>query len=344
MTKATEPKNTSPWDKALYVSAILSEVANIGIVIEVIAKWWPALLTIGLGIFSHIVYYSDPIIYCFKSLNRLTRIVGRTFFDITFDEEKNGEHPWQTAGDILSLSFYILAIPFFFGSILSGPIGITIGWSFALCGLCVVGFFDYRYQKVKAQEQYEKTAAYFLVLQNSCNDASSPELKAQLITSEREKNNRYEEYQSKRNSYFLYMGLLLGLGCLLICGSAALFAPPTIAPVLFIISKVASGYLGCIALGRFYNWITSNKKEVPQHDNSVSASLDVLAEPDNQQDSTVTSLLRLKPDMKAEPETSNAPVHSHLFIKLKECHNKSFGRAAECGDLNENLVTQAMCG
>jgi hypothetical protein len=311
IAKINEPtQKKSIWDRAVHIFSILSEAANIGIVIEIIAKWWPALLTLGQGFLSLIPFYSDPIIYFFKSLIRLTKLVGRTLFGITFADEKNGGHPWQTLGDILSLSFFSLSVPMFLGAVVSGPVGITIGWSLALCGLCVVGFFDYRYQAKVAQMKYKQA-------------------------DEKESDLLFKEYRSKRNSYILYMGLLLGLGCLLICGSAALFAPPALAPILVIISKAASCYLGLIAAGRFYNWVVSHKKPGSVSDNTVSACSSI-------PDSPITlSQLNLAPTV--EPTASEAPVHlPPLFVSPPEHRSESASTTKLEGAPSENSFAQGI--
>lgn len=310
MIKFKKWAKKSPWDTTLLIFGFLSEAANIGIVIEIVAKWWPALLTLGHGLFSYIVFYSDPIIYFFKALYRVTRITGRKYFNISFEEEKNGVHPWQTAGDILSLSLYVLAIPFFFGAVISGPIGITVGWSIAFCGLSVVAFFDYRYQTITAKQQYELAEANFMLIAPSSE--ITPELTAQNTANEKKKSILYEEYKNKRNSYYSYLGLLFGLACLLICGSAALCVPAATASVLHIISKTASVYLAGIALVRFKNWLSSSQEE-SENDISENGSLNSEEESIKQQDSTVAALAQLKPGARNEQATTVAPVHTILF-------------------------------
>src|SRR5690606_5047935 len=79
----------------------------------------------------------------------------------------------------------------------------------------------------------------------------------QMVLCRQTKDAAYAEYQNVKNGKRLFMGLLVGLAVLLVCGSAAAFAPPALVPILFIASKIASAYLGTIAAGRFLNWLAS---------------------------------------------------------------------------------------
>ncbi|EKD73415.1 MAG: hypothetical protein ACD_45C00322G0001 [uncultured bacterium] len=266
--KSTPPKK-SYWDKTVDIFGGFSEAANIGIVSEMVNKWWPAIMVIGHGFFSTLAFITDPVIYCFKSLIRITRLVGRNIFGVTFDEEKNGTHKWQTAADLTSLGFFAVSVPLFFGLILTGPIGITVGWVSALIGLSIVGYVDYAHQAKLARENYINKHKEFIVAANEYKKiCESPDEKPdakkhayeQMVLSRQVKDIAYKEYKTKQYAKRLFMGLLVGLAVLLICGSAALFAPPALAPILFIASKVASGYLGLIAAGRFFNWARSGKE------------------------------------------------------------------------------------
>ncbi len=250
------------WDKAVHYFGICSEAANIGIVLEIIGRWWPALMLVGGGFFSLLVFISDPAIYFFKSLIRLTRIIGREGFGIQFTEEKNGVHRWQTWADILSLTLFSLTIPLFLGLIVSGPIGVILAWVFGLSALCIVGYFDYNHQKNRAYIQFmdcHKVFANDLDAFEKANDDDREEKYQAMLQSRQLKDEAYADYQTKRNSNRLYMGLLIGLAFLLICGSLAALVPPAIAPILLIVSKIASAYLVAIAVGRFSNWIRHKK-------------------------------------------------------------------------------------
>lgn len=227
-------KKLSWWDKRITTFTILSEASNIGIVINMISQWCKQILTVAGGIFGSLVYYADPLIYCFKSLVRLTRIVGREVFNAPFEEEKNGVHKYQTAADVASLTLFSFAIAFFLGAMIAPPVGITIAWCCALTGLGIVGYFDYSHQEKLAKEKYHNLV-----------DSKAPI---------EEIHDAHKDYLSKRNSKRLFYGLMIGLTLLLICGSAAVFAPPALAPILYIVSKIASTYLAGIAISRFSNW------------------------------------------------------------------------------------------
>ncbi|OGO92673.1 MAG: hypothetical protein A3F10_00505 [Coxiella sp. RIFCSPHIGHO2_12_FULL_42_15] len=223
----------STWDQTEGALGFFSEASNVGIIIQMAGRWIPPLLTAFSGLFSTIAAISDPLIYFFKALIRALRIIGRHCFNVKFEAEKNGTHPWQTYGDIFSLVMFSLSIPLFLG--IAGPVGVTLAWIFGLSGLSVVGYFDYSHQERLAKQKY-------LSVQ-----------KDSMVSSE-EKHVIRCEYIAKRNSSYLFKGLLLGLFLLLICGSATAFAPPVIVPILIVISKMASVYLGGIAVARFTNW------------------------------------------------------------------------------------------
>ncbi len=308
-------KAQKKWQKAADNINIAAEASNVGIVIEIAGKWAPPLMAIGAGVFSYIAFLADPLIYFFKSLNRLTRIVGRKCFGITFEEEKHGTHKYQTLADIVSLSLFVLAIPLFLGAIVASPIGITIAWAVALAGLCVTGHFEYGHQAKKTKEKHEAALA---------DEKSTPEIKEEAK----------KEYISKRNSYRLFIGLLVGLTFLLICGSAAAFAPPALVPILFITSKIASGYLGLIACGRLLNWFKSKydtkNKEPENKDNCTS---------DNVNTATIISNLGLDKTLSQhkdfeKPPQNQAPTDNHTLFSLK---NSS--KAKQDDDFEDNGVT-----
>lgn len=228
------------WDKIIGIASGLSEASNIGIVISIISKWCQSILTAAGGFFSALIFYADPLIYCFKSLIRLTRIVARSVFNVKLDEEKIGQHKHQTAADIASLALFSFSIVLFLGLLVAPPIGVTVAWCLALSGLSIIGHFDYAHQEKLAKERYEH-------LKHDLSPNASPEDRKQLQKA-------LDDYNTKRTSKRLFYGLLIGLTLLLVCGSAAVFAPPALAPILYVVSKIASAYLAGIAIGRFGNW------------------------------------------------------------------------------------------
>jgi hypothetical protein len=220
------------WQKAIEAFNLMAELSNVGIFYKVVSSWLPFIQALGpiLGLIAGI---ADPMIYFFRSLIRVTRIVGREYFDITFDEEEKGKHKWQTHGDLASLGFFALAIPLFFGLIIASPVGITVAWGLAIAGLAVSAYFDYAYPARCAKKHFIDTLA-----------AGAPQL---------EVDQAYEEYQTKKIAKRFFFALVFSISLLVLCTSAAAFAPPMIVPALFILSKIASICLALIAVGRFSN-------------------------------------------------------------------------------------------
>lgn len=227
---------------------ILAEISNVGIIIEVIAHWSPIFAAmIAFGPVAYLTLIADPLIYFFRALIRLTRIIGTTFFNMQFIDSIHltpKERLQQTIGDVLSLVFFILSICFFAG-LMASPIGITIAWTMGLCGLMVVGYTDHHLPQ-KAAERHLKA------------------LKLSISPSKTDINEANAYNKGLRSAKHLYIALLLGLTLLLICGSAAAFAPIAVIPILLTISKIASIYLGIIAVSRFGCWVY-NKSKKPKH-------------------------------------------------------------------------------
>jgi hypothetical protein len=248
-------KQSSWWDWLIERFLNLSEASNIGILFSIIGDWWEPILTVGSGIFARFIYYMDPLIYIFKSLVRITRVVGREAFGIQFEDEL-GTHKHQTKADLASLMLYGIAIGLFLAA---PPVGVTIAWCLAIAGLSITGHFDYAYQEKLAKQKYEAA--------RDNNRVPLPEVMA-----------AHKDYVLKRNSKRLFYGMLLGISLLLICGSAVAFAPPTIVPILFVVAKAASVYLAGIALSRVINYVRSrmNKKSTPP---SAEAAPTVVSSP-----------------------------------------------------------------
>lgn len=63
--------------------------ANIGILIHALGAWIPLLaLLSATGPLATLVLIADPLIYTFRALVRLTRLIGRNFSKVQFEEEK----------------------------------------------------------------------------------------------------------------------------------------------------------------------------------------------------------------------------------------------------------------
>ncbi|MDR3478439.1 MAG: hypothetical protein P4M14_10455 [Gammaproteobacteria bacterium] len=220
------------WQKSIQAFNLLAELSNVGIFYKVVASWLPFIQALG-PVLGTIAGIADPMIYFFRSLIRVTRVVGREYFDITFDEEEKGRHKWQTRADLASLALFSLAIPLFFGLIIASPVGITVAWALAISGLGVSAYFDYAYPAKCAKNHYLDTLA---------NGGSQQEI-----------DDAYDEYQTKKTSKRFFFALVFSISLLVLCTSAAVFAPPAIVPILFLLSKTASACLALIAVGRFRN-------------------------------------------------------------------------------------------
>lgn len=232
-------KRNERWQNTIGVLAVLAEIANVGILVEIIAKWIPrfAILAASSAL-RYLMAIADPLIYFFRASIRLARIIGRNVFHINFEEEEHDSPTFRkirTVGDLISLTLFALAILTFAGFILTGPVGLTLAWGLSLSGLVPIYYFDYLRPAKKSGEKYYRYAN---------NKEITQEVKERLK----------ENYVNKKNSMILYITLLTGLVLLLICGTAAAFAPPFLAPILFYTSKMASLLLGAIACGRFVNF------------------------------------------------------------------------------------------
>ena len=245
---ASKLRRILSWQKTVTIFTLLAEAANIGIVLEVAARWLPSFAALAAsGPIAQLMIISDPLIYGFRALIRITRLIGRTFFKISFEEEKHAtpsESKEHTIGDLVSLSLFSLSIAFFLGAI-APPIGVTLAWTMGLSGLAVAGYFDYYLPEQRSKAYFEK---------RNQNKSTTPQELAEA------KN----EYLKKKNSKRLFMALLVGLSLLLICGSASTFASPALAPALAVTSKLASIFLGGIACGRFLNWWFSGKAKTKE--------------------------------------------------------------------------------
>jgi hypothetical protein len=281
------------WRRMVSFFEILAEVSNIGILVEIIAKWIPRFAVLATSPFIiYLMAIADPLIYFFRALIRLTRIVGRNFFGITFVEEKNGTHKYQTLGDIVSLTFFTVAVLLFAFVATTTPIGLTLAWTFGLCGLIPIGYFDYTWPEQQAKEKYK------LLLKDR---NATPESREKALN----------EYLELRRAKLFFIALLIGLSLLLICGSAAAFAPPVLVPVLIITSKIASIYLGGIAIGRFLAWLFKSNPEETENTTAPTATTTAKKADASTSTSNTPQLTNL---FKAEASATAAPAP---FLSLK---------------------------
>ncbi len=286
------------WNKVIRISEGLSEASNIGIVIQIFSKWIHGLFTLFGGFFPVLVFIADPAIYFFKSLIRILRVVGREAFGVKFEEEKYGTHKWQTAGDVVSLILFSFTIVFFLGAIVSGPVGITVAWALAMCGLSVVAKFDYIYREQQAKANWE---------------ALKKDPLATAVLIKQAKN----DYLFARNSKRFFIALIVCLTLLLVCGSAAVFAPPALAIILFVISKFASASLVGIAFARFGNWLWSgrNKKRAASEASTPRNGDDQEVEETTDTNSSATAS-PASPASSASSASSNDSLPALLFYDL----------------------------
>ncbi len=212
------------WEGILYFFKVMSEASNTGIVLQAVSKWLPIILVWGKGIIPPLAAFADILIYIFKILIRFTLILGRKL-GVVFDVEKNGHHRFQNWADAVAMVFFFMAVLFFAGAFVAGPVGpvgIAIGWSFAMVGLFIVGLFDEFYQVVLANNA---------LLKARCSDIGSAE-RFDLLK---------EDRKAAITSAVLYGCLLGGLSLLLIAGPFCLFVAK--AAVFILVAVAISRYL-----------------------------------------------------------------------------------------------------
>lgn len=332
-------KKKKRWQRAVSTFNALADASNIGIVISMISKAWPAIMTVGGGILGSISWMTDGLIYTFRSLSEATRIIGKKFFGMNqenncpFEEEKNGVHPIQTPLQLLSTGLYAVAVALMFGAIIASPVGIALGWGLALTGLSIATYLNYVRPANLAKEKYTQ-------LKEDPN-ANPNEVKA-----------AEDDYHEKQKAKLVFVGILLGVAALMLCGTIAVFAPPALVPALLIISKLASAYLVVLNSYRVYDGnreffdrvfesmksslvgLYNNVKSLFTHDNSMTEENTVSVTP--------------------ESTTVAASTNSHAVIQslMSEQpvagneYNTSFEVVKESDDLShaihvENAVTES---
>lgn len=253
-----------PWHKATHTFAVLSEACNSGIVIDIINMFYHSIMIVAAGMFGFLAHYADAGIYVFKSLIRATKAIGRYFFDIKFEEDVEQYH-LQTILDLISMLFFIATIVLF--TAVSSPIASTIGWILALIGLSIVGYSDYYLPKTETKKNLDDALSYLLELTQKAINQDSTITNESLDEGFQSLEIQYKLYQIKNNSFRLYMMLVVGLSTLLICNSATNFATGLTLVGLGIMAKIASVYLGCLAMVRFHNYLQN--KSLPKVENSL---------------------------------------------------------------------------
>lgn len=243
-----EITNANKWKKATEFFALSSEFCNIGIVIGVINLFYPQIMIMWYGTFGFLAHYMDAFIYVFKSLIRATKALGRNIFKIEFEEDVKEYSNIQTILDLIALTLFIATIVLL--TAVGSPIAVTVAWCIAWIGLGLVGYSDYYLPKVDQKQKLEE-AKDELVKQLDSKEGLNDDVNSKwdhLVE-------QFKNYNTTNQSFKLYRFLMVGLGALLICSSASVFATGTACLVLGIIAKLASLYLVIIAICRFINWI-----------------------------------------------------------------------------------------
>lgn len=75
------------WNKATQYFGMFSEACNSGIVINIIDMFEHSVMLIAYGALAFFAHYADAFIYVFKACIRATKSIGRTFFNIQFEDD-----------------------------------------------------------------------------------------------------------------------------------------------------------------------------------------------------------------------------------------------------------------
>ncbi len=75
------------WDKATQYFGMFSEACNSGIVINIINMFEHSVMLVAYGALAFFAHYADAFIYVFKACIRATKGIGRTFFNIQFEDD-----------------------------------------------------------------------------------------------------------------------------------------------------------------------------------------------------------------------------------------------------------------
>lgn len=227
------------WDRVSEILVALSHLANIGIVIAIIQPWLPFLATVG-HILGPVTGVADPLIYVLKTLNSLWRLALR-HLGYQLVDEPYGHHRWQLQIDSMAIVCFVLAVVSFLGVMAAGPLGPFLGWVFGLSGMMMFGYSHEYTQYRLAEKEYEQAKLTY------------PEDSSELKDVEK-------HYLQKRREWVLCAALLAGLTVLLLCSTAAVFAPPAVVPILLIAYKIASVYLIGLNVCRLGNWVAKKAK------------------------------------------------------------------------------------
>jgi hypothetical protein len=169
------------WHQATEGFTIVSEICNAGIVIGIVALFYPSIMMIGA--FAFLSHYMDALIYVFKALIRATKALGRHCFKIKFEEDVEQHSTTQTTLDLIALLFFIGTIVLL--TAVANPLAPTIAWILAWVGLGLVGYSDYYLSKVHAKENLDTSYQVLLeCIKNYKNNPTDDSNKDPLSTAE----------------------------------------------------------------------------------------------------------------------------------------------------------------
>jgi hypothetical protein len=193
---SSTPQEHAQWRSSITIFSALSEFCNAGIVIHIIDMFYHSIMLVAAGTFAFFAHYADVGIYIFKSLSRLTKLLGRSLLGIEFEEDIKKHSLLHCLLDFLALLFFITTIVLLFA--VSSPIAGTLAWISALIGLSIVGYTDYYITQKDSKEQLDDALSELL----NCLKSKKLDNIDDLFNSLQDS---YQTYQIKYKSYKLYL-------------------------------------------------------------------------------------------------------------------------------------------
>jgi len=131
-----------------------AELSNFGIAVEIISKILGSyFVIISIPNLLWVAAVSDLLIYFFRGLGRLTRLIGRQF-NAPFEEEELGAHPRQNMADISIMALFSLTIISFVLAMSICPPMVFAAWAFGLSGVSIIYVVDYCHKENCAREDF----------------------------------------------------------------------------------------------------------------------------------------------------------------------------------------------
>lgn len=159
-TLVLQQKKSATHDAILDATYVGSELANIGIVIqEVVGGVLLNQQWIEIGI--QVSRYSNPLIYAFKVMQRLLKLIGRNYFGLEFAEDEIGINPNQNFWDGISAVLFLVVSVLLAINI---PVLTGVAWLIAPVGLLVVWKSEYGYQNqcaIQRQQNMKESEGLF---------------------------------------------------------------------------------------------------------------------------------------------------------------------------------------